>query len=81
MKLSLDLLILPVIVKFLLSDFIALDTLIFHPPKLQKLKIENISKYMITSETKLQFNNEQETLVHAPKLWAEEISKRALLFP
>ena len=23
----------------------------------------------------------QETLVHAPKLWAEEISKRALLFP
>ena len=25
--------------------------------------------------------NEQETLVHAPKLWAEEISKRALLFP
>ena len=24
---------------------------------------------------------EQETLVHAPKLWAEEISKRALLFP
>ena len=24
---------------------------------------------------------EQETLVHAPMLWAEEISKRALLFP
>ena len=23
----------------------------------------------------------QETLVHAPKLWAEEISMRALLFP
>ena len=23
----------------------------------------------------------QETLVHAPKLWAEEISKRASLFP
>ena len=26
-------------------------------------------------------HRKQETLVHAPKLWAEEISKRKLLFP
>ena len=30
---------------------------------------------------KVLFKGIQETLVHAPKLWAEEISKRASLFP
>ena len=28
-----------------------------------------------------QINSKQETLVHAPKLWAEEISTRASMFP
>ena len=37
--------------------------------------------FFLDMQVNVLFQMIQETLVHAPKLWAEEISMRALLFP
>ena len=59
---------------FIYNKPVSITLLLLNP--YTKNEIDHIVPFWLTC-----LKRQQETLVHAPKLWAEEISMRAFLFP